>query len=297
MKTEIQIITSDRNLRRNLSKLDLLRLNFLKDLNSSGTREEYRRNLGEFLVYLRSEFTINELSVGREHITAFKDYLILNKKNCKVTVNKKIAVISSYFVFLINSRILLDNPCFYVRRFNSSNIGRTRALDRSTVETLYRSLPQLTFEQLKKKTMIILLFETGIRESELLGLRLNSIQYDFGSYVLFFEQKGGKFHKVRLKELAVSYLGKYIEEFLKHKTEHKEDSLLFSTKSNLRISRKNFCRMLICIGKKYGIDSNLNPHMARATYIRQSHKEGRDIYSIKKDVGHSSVTTTERYLG
>ncbi len=78
--------------------------------------------------------------------------------------------------------------------------------------------------------MITLLFETGMRISELLNLKFGSIKCDFGDYILEFEQKGGAIH----------------------------------------------------------------PHTTRVSFIRQSHKEGMDIYSIRKIVGHSSVRTNER---
>lgn len=292
-----EIVKTHSNLRRNLSELDMHRLRFLQDFNSIGTRNEYKRNLGEFITYIRTEFLINELKVEREHITAFKSYLQLNRSNSSVTINKKLSVISSYFSYLQNLRIVNDNPCFYVRRFNVSNLGMTRALDRKSVEKLYTSLPSSNFHHLKIKTMVVLLIETGIRESELLSLKLSSITKDFGSYVLIFDQKGGKKHKVILNELAVAILGQYLEQLLELGPSTGEESLLFSTKSGKKIDRKNFYKLFKKIGSKYNIDNDLNPHMTRATYIRQKYEEGIDIYRVKKDVGHSSIKTTERYLG
>ncbi|MFA6177971.1 MAG: tyrosine-type recombinase/integrase [Candidatus Paceibacterota bacterium] len=144
--------------------------------------------------------------------------------------------------------------------------------------------------------MIILLFETGVRVSELLSLKIGSIKRDFGDYVLEFEQKGGAVHRVLLNELALSYLGKWLEELTALNSEMAEDRILFQTRNGRKMNRKNFYRLLKTQALKAGLSSEIHPHTARVSFIRQRHKEGMDIYSIRKKVGHSSVTTTERYM-
>jgi site-specific recombinase XerD len=123
MITEIEIIKADRNLRRNLSDNEKNRLHFLMELDSAGSRTEYKRGLGEFITYIRTEFSINELKVEREHINAYKNHLLLNKKNAKATINKKLAVVSSYFHFLQSKRVVEENPCEFIRRFRMANVG------------------------------------------------------------------------------------------------------------------------------------------------------------------------------
>ena len=84
---------------------------------------------------------------------------------------------------------------------------------------------------LQKKSMIILLFETGMRISELLTLKIGSIKRDFGDYILEFEQKGGAIHRVVLNELALSYLGNFLEELAISGSEPTEEKILFQTRS------------------------------------------------------------------
>jgi site-specific recombinase XerD len=75
------------------------------------------------------------------------------------------------------------------------------------------------------------------------------------------------------------------------------DRILFQTRSGRNINRKNFARLLNTLALKAGLSSEIHPHTARVSFIRQKQKENMDIYSIRKKVGHSSVRTTERYLG
>ena len=119
----------------------------------------------------------------------------------------------------------------------------------------------------------------------------------FGDYILEFEQKGGAIHRVILNELALSYLGKFLEELAAAGHELTKEKILFQTRSGRSISRKNFYRLLNTLSTKAGLSSEIHPHTARVSFIRQKHQEGMDIYSIRKKVGHSSVRTTERYLG
>ena len=145
--------------------------------------------------------------------------------------------------------------------------------------------------------MIVLLFETGMRISELLSLKVGSIKRDFGDYILEFEQKGGVIHRVVLNELALSYLGKFLEVMGNNGSDLTEEKILFQTRSGRNINRKNFARLLSILAKKAGLSSEIHPHTARVSFIRQKNKENMDIYSIRKKVSHSSVRTTERYLG
>jgi site-specific recombinase XerD len=149
---------------------------------------------------------------------------------------------------------------------------------------------------LQKKTMIIVMFETGIRVSELLSLKVKYLKKDFGQFIVEFPQKGGVNHKVVLSDLAICYLGRFIEELERLGVKKEEDHYLFLTKHGRRFDRKNFYLIL----RRQSLVSGaigMHPHSARVSYIRQKHHEGMDIYTIRKKVGHSSVSTTERYLG
>ncbi|MDD4976571.1 MAG: tyrosine-type recombinase/integrase [Bacteriovorax sp.] len=297
MNAILEINKTERNLQRNLSENEKNRLLFLMELDSIGSRAGYKRGLSEFITYLRLEFSINELNAKREHINAYKNHLLLNVKNAKATINKKLAVVSSYFQYLLSKRVLEENPCQFIRRFRMANVGTSVAITREEVELLYNSMPTNKLYDLQKKTMIILLFETGMRISELLFLKIGSIKRDFGDYILEFEQKGGAIHRVVLNELALSYLGKFLEELAMAGSDLTEEKILFQTRSGRNINRKNFARLLNTLAKKAELSSEIHPHTARVSFIRQKHKENMDIYSIRKKVGHSSVRTTERYLG
>jgi site-specific recombinase XerD len=297
MSAMIEINKTERNLRRTLSDNEKHRLLFLMELDSIGSRAEYKRGLSEFITYLRLEFSINEQLATREHINAYKNHLLLNKKNAKATINKKLAIVSSYYQYLLSKRLLEENPCEFIRRFRMSNTGTSVAITRDEIEQLYNTISATRLYDLQIKTMIILLFETGMRISELLSLKIGSIKRDFGDYILEFEQKGGAIHRVILNELALSYLGRFLEELTAIGSDLSEEKILFQTRSGRQINRKNFARLLNTLAKKAGLSSEIHPHTARVSFIRHKHKENMDIYSIRKKVGHSSVRTTERYLG
>ena len=140
MNSIVEVKKTERNLRRNLSDNEKNRLLFIMELDSIGSRAEYKRGLSEFITYLRLEFSINELVTSREHINAYKNYLLHNKKNGKSTINKKLAVVSSYFAYLISKKVLENNPCEFIRRFKMANVGTSVAITREEVERLYNSM-------------------------------------------------------------------------------------------------------------------------------------------------------------
>ena len=151
MNTIVGENKAERNLRRNMSENEKNRLLFLMELDSIGSRAEYKRGLSEFITYLRLEFSINELVTTREHINAYKNYLLHNKKNGKSTINKKLAVVSSYFTYLISKKVLENNPCEFIRRFKMANVGTSVAITREEIEQLYNSIPTGKLNDLQKK--------------------------------------------------------------------------------------------------------------------------------------------------
>lgn len=295
MVNELLIKENARNLRPNVpfEKLPTLRKLFIEYFNSSGTKDEYRRCLEEYIAYLRLHFAITEIKATSDHINAFKNYLQNEVSNTSTTINKKLSVVSSYYTFLIRRKIVLDNPVRFIRKFKVSNNGRSRAITRNEIELIYRSLKEDSVYQLMIKTLIIILFETGMRVSELISLTTENIAYDYGDYYLEFIQKGGKSHRVKLNEISKYYLGKILE---LEKIEDGENILLFKTKTGHRLDRKNVYRLISGIGKRNNLRVEIHPHTARVSYIREALESGKEIYSIKRDVGHGSIKTTERYL-
>jgi site-specific recombinase XerD len=151
VSADLDLIKTKRNLRRNLSENEKNRLLFLMELDSLGSRAEYKRGLGEFITYLRTEFSTNELKAKREHINAYKDHLLLNKKNAKATINKKLAVVSSYFQYLQSKRVINENPSEFIRRFRVANVGTSVAITREEIEQLYNSMPSRNLYEFQKK--------------------------------------------------------------------------------------------------------------------------------------------------
>lgn len=295
MVNEVVFRETARNLRASssLENLSLLRKLFISYFNSEGTREEYERCLGGYLGYLRMHFGISEIRATSDHINAFKNFLYVDVKNSEVTINKKLSIVSSYYTFLMRRKIVLDNPVRFIKKFKVSSMGRSRAITRNEIELIYSSLKENTAYQITIKTLIIVLFELGIRVSELINLTTENIIYDYGDYCLDFTQKGGKNHKVKLNELTKCYLGKLLQ---LRSVEEGSVELLFRTKTGQRFDRKNIYRLLAGIGKRNDLKVKIHPHTARVSFIREALESGREIYSIKRSVGHSSVKTTERYL-
>ena len=99
-----------------------------------------------------------------------------------------------------------------------------------------------------------------------------------------------------LNELSLAFLGTFLENISANGEDHSVDQFLFQTRTGRKINRKNFARLLNTLALKAHLSSEIHPHTARVSFIRQKHLEGMDIYTIRKKVGHSSVKTTERYL-
>lgn len=295
MGNEIINNESTRNLRpiTLIESLSTIRKLFIAYFNSEGTKDEYLRCLEEYLAFLRMYFGLSEVRATSDHVNAFKNYLHNEISNSEITINKKLSIVSSYYTFLIRRKIVLDNPVRFIRKYKVSSSGKSRAVTREEIESIYRSLKEENKYQLTIKTLVILLFETGIRVSEVINLSTANIVYDYGNYYLEFTQKGGKIHKVKLNELSKYYIGRLLD---CEDSEGEQASLLFKTKNGAKFDRRNIHRLIASLGKKNNLKVKIHPHSARVSFIREALESGMELYTIKRVVGHSSIKTTERYL-
>lgn len=145
----------------------------------------------------------------------------------------------------------------------------------------------------RNKAMIEVMYATGLRVSELVGLELSNVDLDEG-YVRCFG-KGNKERIVPLGELALKYLDIYIKE---HRDNLKKKYLcdkIFLNNHGKGITRQGFFIILKEIANKKGINKNITPHMLRHSFATHLLNNGADLRSIQVMLGHSNLSTTQVY--
>jgi integrase/recombinase XerD len=145
---------------------------------------------------------------------------------------------------------------------------------------------------LRDRAMIELLYATGLRVSELVGLRLPQLHLR-GGYVLAFG-KGSKERVVPIGEEAEHSLGRYLAEVRPAMARGRHDAVFVSSRGTA-MSRQQFWRILKAHGRGAGIRSALSPHVLRHSFATHLLEHGADLRVVQSLLGHSDISTTEIY--
>ena len=271
---------------------------------------------------------------NKELIDDFSDYLKIDKNYSKNTLESYIRDLR-FFLEYTNKEVIditkrdIDNYVLHVLpMYNESSINRIIASIKSfykylslfkgyvniseDVESLKRkkTLPKyLSIEEVDKlldikienafdyrnKTILELLYSTGLRATELISLDI--INIDTTNMVVNVYGKGNKERIVPLSKIAVNYLDMYINVYrnmLFVKNQKPTDSLFLNNHGN-RMTRQGLYKIIGEVAKKQGIEKEITPHVLRHSFATHMIECGADIRSVQELLGHENIVTTEIY--
>jgi integrase/recombinase XerC len=264
---------------------------------SPRTVETYIRDLRSFRDYIREEGL--PADAGKLDIVALRGFLSsLFGSNQASTMKKKVSAVRSFFKFLLKRQIIEQNPASGLR---SPKIAKSlpRFL---TVDQAFRVMDAPPKEDKRAKSfkardqaLLETLYGTGVRVSELAGMNVNHC--DFTESEVRVLGKGGKERIVPLGKSAVEAIRTYLPErggLLEKAKEGDPDALWLS-----RIGRRLSVRQIQNIVRRHGTlgagRGDLHPHAMRHTCATHLLDAGADLRSIQELLGHSSLSTTQRY--
>ena len=177
---------------------------------------------------------------------------------------------------------------------DSARFGKTlpNYLTLAEVDQLLLAPDTTTPEGLRDKTMLELLYATGLRVSELVSLRLRDVHFN-GGYLLC-RGKGRKERIVPFGRSAERWLERYLGNA---RTSLVKTSVpwLFLSRRGDRMTRQRFWQILKKSGVTAGITRNLSPHVVRHSFATHLLERGADLRSLQIMLGHSNIGTTQIY--
>ena len=286
---------------------------FFENYISERTRKSYRSDLGRFFEYLNENYPrISHLKkVEREHIVKYRNFLSETggrngNASAPKTVARHLASLSSYFDYLVEKGERDFNPVKSVKRPRLEVLAPTQALTKEQVRAIFDLLDLDNDKhpsRIMHKALLVTFFTTGMRKNEVLSLRYKDLRMINEDYVIEFIGKGGKSYQKLLHPLAIEAIETYLNWMKSQKREHDPEDWLFQPTRNPKdpghlnkpLNPRTINEMLQNYGKKIGLNFNISPHSARATFIGELLDAGVDIYSVAREVNHSSVKTTQEY--
>ena len=213
--------------------------------------------------------------------------------------NRIISSIKSFFKWLHNNKIIKDNPSTALRIYSKTVKQSTLAFtDEEAHELKYTpNLNQIGGNW--HNLALILLFNLGLRRSELVNIKVGDIKDDRGYKILNILGKGNKIRAVTLNDHVQNAINDYLRRY-SQLTGHilsDNDYLLQkgSKLSNKPINTSTVLRMVKKYAKMIGVDRRVSPHSCRATVISHLLEKKVSIRNVADLAGHSSIVTTQLY--
>jgi integrase/recombinase XerD len=141
--------------------------------------------------------------------------------------------------------------------------------------------------------MLELLYATGIRVSELIGLTMNSINWQAGYLVAM--GKGEKERIVPIGRAAYDRVGKYLEEARPVLLKGRESNRLFLNRFGKGMTRQGFWKIVRKYAAKAGLGNKVHPHTFRHSFASHLLEGGADLRSVQIMLGHADISTTQIY--
>lgn len=255
---------------------------------AQNTRDAYARDLRLCFEKLGK----SPLNVSRKNLI---DYMksLKDEGYRPASIARKLAALKALFRFLTTEGYLETDPAEVLEAGNKG-IALPKVLTRQEIDLLLAAPDTSTKEGFRDRTMLEVLYATGMRISELLNLDMNNINLSL-KYVIAFG-KGSKERIIPLGRYAVEYLQKYIDEIRPHLMHDDNDTkVLFLTLGGTPMTRQRFWQIIKNYGHAAGIRRELTPHILRHSFATHLLDNGADLRTVQELLGHADISTTQIY--
>lgn len=259
---------------------------------SANTRQAYERDLRLFCKTLGFKNSDALVNVNREQITGYMTQL-KEKGLAAATIARKLAAIKAFYRFMTAEGYMDANPAEVVEA-GTKGIKLPRVLSEDEVVRLLNQPDITTAEGFRDRTMLEVLYATGMRVSELINLTLERVDLNM-KYIIAFG-KGSKERIVPLGSVAAEFLQQYLEKVRPKLThEDRNTNIVFLAFGGHELTRQRFWQIIRAYGRKANINKALTPHILRHSFATHLLDNGADLRSVQELLGHSDISTTQIY--
>ncbi len=255
---------------------------------SPNTRDSYGRDLRLFSIWCKKELR----DITRNDVLKYMQ--VLKSQNYAPTSSaRKLAALKAFFRFMTAEGYIETDPCEVIES-ETRGIVLPKVLSVDEVTRLFEAPNLKQPEGFRDRTMLEVMYATGMRVSELLSLAVNSVNLH-SQYVIAYG-KGSKERLIPLGHYAVHYLKEYLHRVRpKFVKENKPTDCLFLTVRGTGMTRQRFWQIIKGYGTQVHIQKSLTPHILRHSFATHMLDNGADLRTVQELLGHSDISTTQIY--
>jgi integrase/recombinase XerD len=251
----------------------------------------YRRDLQKFTDELQKQSISSPEQIDRKTILQFMSGLSASSlAPCSVT--RHISTLRTFFKFIASEGISHRDPMAHIHGPRQT-LRLPRALPFGEVEALLNLSKGEAPLSMRDDTMIELLYATGLRVSELVGLPESSVNLEAG-YLMAWG-KGSKERIVPIGQVALEKLSYYRTSVRPMILKSRASTDLFVTLRGRKMSRQAFWKQLKRYARQAGIQRTITPHMLRHSFATHLLANGADLRSVQMMLGHADLSSTQIY--
>ena len=255
------------------------------------TIEAYSHDLNRFINLVRGRGIEKVTDITPDEIISYLEQVKKEGLNAR-SVNRGLAAVRGFFKFLLREKKSNANP--------AANIGLAKVWARLP-DTLSKEEMNLLLAQpgandpaaMRDRTMMELMYATGIRVSEIITLTMNSINWQVGYIVVM--GKGGKERIVPIGRSAYNCLCEYVNHGRPKFMRDQRTNILFLNRSGDGLTRQGFWKIVRRYVLRAGLNKRVHPHTFRHSFASHLLEGGADLRSVQIMLGHADIATTEIY--
>ena len=258
--------------------------------SSNNTLQAYQRDLQKFGDYL-SDIQIDDFAlVDSEIVANFKIHLISIGLSSP-SVSRTLSSMRGLYQFFVMNGISESNPAKVVHN-DKVEKKEIAVMTAKEVEALLSQPDCNDIKGIRDKAMLEILYATGIKVSELIGLNVE----DFNAQLSFIRcGEGDKERFIPIYPVAAKAVISYLEKSRKLLVSDNNERSLFVNVTGERMTRQGFWKILKAYAVKANIKKTITPHTLRNSFASHLLENGADIHDIQVILGHSDIASTQRY--
>ena len=257
---------------------------------SENTVQSYRRDLMQMITYLEEKEIREAAKVTK---TSLHGYILHMEEQGKAatTISRMMAAMKAFFNYECMQACIRRNPA---ESLHAPKVEKKApvVLSVDQVSALLAQPSGQTPKEIRDKAMLALLYATGIRVSELIGIQMEDINMNIGFLVC---RDGERERTIPYGRSAKAALEEYLEHARNELLRGKGSDYFFVNCTGGAMSRQGFWKIIKYYGEKAGIEEDITPHTLRHSFAAHLIARGADMRAVQTILGHSDMATTQMY--